>query len=745
MTSKQRKSTTKGKKLKSALNHEQWLARLDSLNPEELFKLAHDLHLFLFYWMGEPTEQAISNIQRLFPILDEFVDFKIVLQRLEIVDSFERSDFFGVHISVFFPELTEIRNALLARIASLPPGVDKAEGWLKPIVQEAKANSELEAVIYFVSRGHKDVIDVTSLRNAWHSAICHDIERGMPIGKVADDVLERARSQTISLAEAAEVLRFGLSQSLPRFFGFRDEEEDFIDATMFRAVEWLGITGFDAWLESFASELSFPPEPGYDRISIGWWLFHWCRSDLALNMAEKPGLAAQLWALTNGEMEREKPWRIFWSADDKPRARDYIPLAGIVLFVCHRIESGNIRESTLRYATDLLVQTQMRSGAWPLYADSSEPEILATCMAIYGLALHKPEGWRQMAALGADWLRTQQDPQGLWYIQGGPTVMLTVLVLDALALADGDEEITFNIRNGRRKAYVRKETKSDLINQIAQIGPIYNYENEEWFEPTLPTMISKSLVESHKDIRPVLAIVVATETELRQALHILEPLPRQRRIWKVSHNYDTYYIGRMGVYNSVLMLSSAGSEGPTGSTLSVDAVIREWEPRAILYVGIAFGASRKKQLPADVLVSEQLIPYEFQRIGKTPIFRNPIPPSSAALVNRFRNALGWTFYRPDKSGCKMHVGPVLSGQKLLDQSDFKDALLDQYPNAIGGEMEGSGLWSAAQRARKEWILVKGVCDWADGAKNDDYQAMAAASAFSLCKYVFSDAHALDGL
>lgn len=743
MTSKQRKSPTKEIKLNSALNHEQWQARIESLSPDEVFKLAQDLHLFLFYWMGEPTEQAISDVQRLFPILDEFVDFKIVLQRLEIIDSFKRSEHFGVHISTFFPELTKIRNALLARIALLPPGVDKAEGWLRSIVQEAKANSDLEAVIYFVSRGHKDVIDVTSLRNAWHSAICLDIERGMPVGKVADDVLERARSQTISLAEAAEVLRF--SQLLPRFFSFRDEEEDFIDATLFRAVEWLGITGFDAWLKSFASELSSPPEPGYNRISIGWWLFHWFRSDLALNMAEKPGLEAQLWALTNGEIEREKPWRIFWSTDNKPRTRDYIPLAGIVLFVCRRIESGNIRESTMKYATDLLAQTQMRSGAWPLYTDSSEPEILATCMAIYGLALNKPEGWRQMAARGANWLRTQQNPQGFWHIEGGPPVMLTVLVLDALALADGDEDITFKIANDRRKAYARKETESDSINQIALIGPVYNYENEEWLEPTLPSMISKSLVESHKAIKPDLAIVVATVTELRQALHVMEPLPKLRRIWKVSHNYDTYYIGRVGVHSSVLMLSSAGSEGPTGSTLSVDAVIREWEPRAILYVGIAFGTSRKKHLPADVIVSEQLIPYELQRIGKTPIFRNPIPPSSASLVNRFRNALGWTFYRPDNSRCKMHVGPVLSGQKLLDQSDFKEALLDQYPNAIGGEMEGSGLWSAAQRARKEWILVKGVCDWADGGKNDDYQAMAAASAFSLCKYVFSDAHALDGL
>lgn len=104
-----------------------------------------------------------------------------------------------------------------------------------------------------------------------------------------------------------------------------------------------------------------------------------------------------------------------------------------------------------------------------------------------------------------------------------------------------------------------------------------------------------------------------------------------------------------------------------------------------------------------------------------------------------------TFRRPDNSICKKHVGQILSGEKLIDNIVFKEELLKQYPLANGGEMEGTGLWSAAQRARKKWIIVKGVCDWADGKKHDDYQAMAAASAVSLCIHVFSDSHALDGV
>ena len=81
----------------------------------------------------------------------------------------------------------------------------------------------------------------------------------------------------------------------------------------------------------------------------------------------------------------------------------------------------------------------------------------------------------------------------------------------------------------------------------------------------------------------------------------------------------------------------------------------------------------------------------------------------------------------------MHCGAILSGEKLIDDKSFKQSILEQYPTAIGGEMEGSGLWASADRHRKEWLVVKGVCDWADGEKNDYYQDLAATASVSLCE------------
>ncbi len=65
--------------------------------------------------------------------------------------------------------------------------------------------------------------------------------------------------------------------------------------------------------------------------------------------------------------------------------------------------------------------------------------------------------------------------------------------------------------------------------------------------------------------------------------------------------------------------------------------------------------------------------------------------------------------------------------------------------AIGGEMEGAGIWAASARNDTPWILVKGVCDWADGKKGKEYQEFAAAAAVSLCLHVLQDERALDGI
>jgi hypothetical protein len=92
----------------------------------------------------------------------------------------------------------------------------------------------------------------------------------------------------------------------------------------------------------------------------------------------------------------------------------------------------------------------------------------------------------------------------------------------------------------------------------------------------------------------------------------------------------------------------------------------------------------------------------------------------------------------DESRPKVCFGLILSGEKLVDNIDFRGQLREFEPEAIGGEMEGAGLYVACQDARVDWVLVKSICDWADGRKDqskDELQRNAAHNAASFVLHV----------
>ena len=93
--------------------------------------------------------------------------------------------------------------------------------------------------------------------------------------------------------------------------------------------------------------------------------------------------------------------------------------------------------------------------------------------------------------------------------------------------------------------------------------------------------------------------------------------------------------------------------------------------------------------------------------------RGDRPQASTRLLDRFRASIF------DWKGPKVHFGLILSGDKLINNKDYRDKLLRIEPEAIGGEMEGTGVYAAAYRNKVDWILVKAICDWADGNKDQE--------------------------
>ena len=60
------------------------------------------------------------------------------------------------------------------------------------------------------------------------------------------------------------------------------------------------------------------------------------------------------------------------------------------------------------------------------------------------------------------------------------------------------------------------------------------------------------------------------------------------------------------------------------------------------------------------------------------------------------------------------------------------------PKAVGGEMEGAGVYAAASRENTAWVVVKAICDWGDGKKSKDYQELAARNAAAVIRAMLEE-------
>jgi nucleoside phosphorylase len=58
----------------------------------------------------------------------------------------------------------------------------------------------------------------------------------------------------------------------------------------------------------------------------------------------------------------------------------------------------------------------------------------------------------------------------------------------------------------------------------------------------------------------------------------------------------------------------------------------------------------------------------------------------------------------------------MTGDKLVDNVDYRKQLQAFESEAIGGEMEGAGLYVSGYDHKVDWIVVKAICDFADGNK-----------------------------
>jgi nucleoside phosphorylase/tetratricopeptide (TPR) repeat protein len=238
--------------------------------------------------------------------------------------------------------------------------------------------------------------------------------------------------------------------------------------------------------------------------------------------------------------------------------------------------------------------------------------------------------------------------------------------------------------------------------------------------------------------KPDILIVTVTPIECEAVKKVFSTENGRNYGEKSLEEFVYYDFGDIGGARAwMVRIAGMGNEGTTGSTLSIQKAIKETSPQAIIMVGIAFGIKQNEHQIGDVLISRKIFDYESQKVvAKDIISRGDRVTATARLIQKFESiAQDWS---KTAHGVPVYCGLILSGDKLVDDPGFRAQLIAKEPDAIGGEMEGVGLFSAAIENHVDWILIKAISDWGDGNKGEDKQkrqAHAAENAARLTYYV----------
>ena len=225
-------------------------------------------------------------------------------------------------------------------------------------------------------------------------------------------------------------------------------------------------------------------------------------------------------------------------------------------------------------------------------------------------------------------------------------------------------------------------------------------------------------------------VLVTALPEERDA--VLEKLPGYRQLPPVHDDIRTYYQvdlpitfsdSSTGQYRMVVMCL-LGMGRVQAATATADA-IRRWRPRYILLIGIAGGIAARNVQIGDILISDQIVDYELQKLTpQGPEVRWEVHHTDPRLLdasNNYRSA-GWQesirIKRPGKGKPTRHAGPIASGDKVIAFDEVLARYRDVWPKLIGVEMEAAGVATAAFQSSDKpgFFMVRGVSDLADENK-----------------------------
>ncbi len=239
---------------------------------------------------------------------------------------------------------------------------------------------------------------------------------------------------------------------------------------------------------------------------------------------------------------------------------------------------------------------------------------------------------------------------------------------------------------------------------------------------------------AHEVAAPVDFVIVTALEEERGAL--LSMLPDCKPLPPEPGDVRHYYSGRLPVtmhggaqgHYSIVVMQLLGMGRVQAATATSDA-IKRWRPRFVVMVGIAGGVAAKHVGLGDILVSQQVVDYELQKLTqKGPEIRWQVHQADARLLGASQQLTAeaalslLTVRRPLRGVPQRIIGPIASGDKVIAFGAALEQYRQHWATLIGVEMEAAGVATAVSQAAKPpgFFMVRGVSDLADANKDSKH-------------------------
>ena len=240
------------------------------------------------------------------------------------------------------------------------------------------------------------------------------------------------------------------------------------------------------------------------------------------------------------------------------------------------------------------------------------------------------------------------------------------------------------------------------------------------------------------------AFLVATDTEMTGQRALFD--------WKehpLSDDVDTFYeaaIERDGRSYKIL-LAQTPEQGMVAAAVLSYKIIVKFRPKYLIMTGISAGTFYENEETGvheygDVIVANMVWNYAkgkytaaekgavtFGNIGFIP--RPSLLKLDAETESYIRIAAA-----ADDNQCKVHFGPMACGFSVVANKEVVEKQVrNQFADTIGLDMESYAVMYAANAAPQNTIpiVIKSICDFADGRKDDTYQRFAAYTSAEFAK------------